>query len=253
MKNAIEKIHAAARECPIGGLDENIFLDSDICFFLLGRQKASFKGFCDVPLSAVACMVRNDWYKEKAKTWREATFCLHGDGWGEKVFEYFEGDFLEKSFPAPSCLYHLKLQSVGGLVSCANGTHRLVAAKAWLLHTQGESAVLKQASLERFEIDPLIEKLLYMAVNNNEEIAISFVEPDEREYLRIDNQFLRFYLRIGKDKFFVRTEENIYPLANKFHFSDISASMRSGMKCYGRKNWKVVPTSIVCKALNKSW
>ena len=236
MTTPIQKIYNAAQECKFGYIDEGLYLDTAVGFNFLTNFEIDLisKGPKDVPVSAVACLTRNDFIKGKAKTWREAALCNHGDDWGPEVFHYFENDLFGKNFPAPNSLHELKLQSIGGLVNCVNGTHRLVAAKAWLLSTKGETAIFKQANIERYRLDPLIEQVLQAALNNNEEIAFSFVESNERDDLTINNEYIRYILRIGHDEFYARTKTCLHYLKKKFHASDFIATFSSD-----KKRWAV--------------
>lgn len=153
---AIEIIHDAARTAPQGILDHQVFLDRDLMLTELVDFSRSSHKCIDVPLRKIVALGRDDFWT-RGESWRQVTYHIHGDGWSNNVFDYFSEEWRDKSFPVPCSLYDLKLEAMGGVCKCANGNHRLVAAKTWLVATHGEHAAIRKANLQHYPIyDALI-------------------------------------------------------------------------------------------------
>lgn len=201
----IERIRQAAFECPEGPIDAPVYYDNDISLYVFVDLSKSDSYYVDVPLDKVIALTRNDFLKDPqtsqviAKTWREAVSCLHGGGWSPAVISYFEKPLLEEHFPAPNALGELRLQAVGGAIKVTNGTHRTVAAKAWLLKGRGNQASLHRVKLKRYRVPETIKSLLKGALDAGRALEVYTLRGEERSRRALANKSLNSLIRFPSE------------------------------------------------------
>jgi hypothetical protein len=153
---SIKIIHAAARNAAQGSLDNKVWYTQKLNLFNFVDESMKIIGYFDIPVSKVIALNRQDFWTE-GNTWRQVTHQLHGTGWTNKVFRYFESPLENNAFPAPSSRYEARFECIGGACECWNGNHRIVAGRAWLTNKYGEHAYFKKAKIT---YSPLYSELL---------------------------------------------------------------------------------------------
>ena len=185
----IEIIKEAAKKCEAPELSQIVYLDSDIALYDLADKNQHTKCFIDVPAKSVVALGRSDFWDINS-TWKEVLEKIHGTGWTEEIFEYFRSDLLENRFPAPSSLYELRLNCVGGACEVGNGNHRLVAGKNWLISQQGSNAVFLKVKVSYYSLNHEIKRLLTDSINKNIMVRISqkSLEPTFECYFHLHSR-----------------------------------------------------------------
>lgn len=248
MKTAINLIHDAAINCVSSLLDETVLVQNldGVNFFADHCHGESFK---DIQLSAICCLSHRNFFNANDPTWRAATLSLHGHGWTDAVFEYFENNLENKPFPAPGAMYELNLKSIGGLVICTKGIHRLVAAKTWLINKYGDGSVLKSAKINRYELHPDMKKLAQRCLETKEKIFISLVGVEEIYLKTEQHKQIHFFVRIGKNEFFLMAENILSRVTNAWNLQDFLLAITGKASLLKRSNWKEVPHFALEKML----
>ena len=253
MSEVIKKIHSAALMSTSLLLDEAVFVTGEV-----GVER--FKGQClgesfiDVPLATVGCLGHAHFSKSKSGSfsWKDAVYCLRGDSWGEEVIHYFESPLEDKKFPAENTNYELKLMSIGGLIVCTNGNHRLIAAKTWLVHKFGDRATLKRAKVNRYAMNESMKNLAMEAVEKKSSIAICR-STSSLDHLKIDGEKPEFFVRLGASDFYAVTGEVLCPINSVIGSVSLLARIFGGGKNLASLKWVEVPPLLLTKMLKTDW
>lgn len=188
MNNSLEQIKHEAAACKAAELEECVFEDSMIGLDYLIESGRVIECYIDVPVKSIVALGRGDFWDEGG-TWRDALHGLHGRGWDDAIFRYFEGDLFEQSFPVPGNMTELRLACIGGACEVRNGNHRVVAGKAWLISRCGNHAIFRKAKTFYYPIHDRIKALLSRAYRNrlNVFIGTPFVDSFSKWYLYLSN------------------------------------------------------------------
>ena len=138
----------------------------EVKFFVnLNTYQINYK---DIFIKDIVSLGRNDnWTKDK-HTWKELiNDWITGYGWKDEVINYFENEIEDKNFPAEGAGRNLRIESFGGLLTCANGNHRLVGAVCWMASKYGDDAILKKVRVASFPLKNIFYKFLDKLVEND--------------------------------------------------------------------------------------
>lgn len=251
--NAISKIHAAANSACSGLLDEEVYFDNDLALhnlFDVNRKE----GYIDVPFKKIVALGRRGFWT-KGQNWRQVTQELHGRGWAEEVFTYFESELREQSFPAPESLHALKLNCYGGVCCCVIGNHRLVAAKSWLVSKYGNDAVLKKVKVFHYPLEGALRQQLTTLVNNDSDILMLRLK-DSDSPIKVDNGGNVLCLLATK-----KVPREIYAWLDSGVVVNIDKSScfiqrinnLFNKPSYLTREWSVIPKNIVYEMLDDEW
>jgi hypothetical protein len=139
---AIEKIRYAVNNSKDQFLDLDIKDSNDLITassYLLRQPETEYHSFqyIDLPAKNFVAIGRSDILKNS--DYNSLRYLInneiHGVGWDDRVFNYFESELLENDFPAPGSSRCLEVSTYGGAITCGNGNHRLIAACCWLIAT----------------------------------------------------------------------------------------------------------------------
>jgi hypothetical protein len=154
----VERVHLAAQRATWDKFDQAVHLSQDLNLYEL--RDRGVEGQCrylDVPLGSVVSLIHHNFF---TGSWRDAALGLHGEGWGEAIFDYMDKPQLENVFPAQGARGALEMICVGGASECTNGVHRLAASLAWLGCRDGFGASLKQVHMTTYALDPVVKLAL---------------------------------------------------------------------------------------------
>lgn len=250
---AIERIQEAARSAQCKSLDQPVYLDSDIGLFRFVDPAAKRKLYLDVPVEKVVALCRRDFWSP-GETWRTITSGIHGDGWTDSVFKYFESRTEEESFPAPRSLYELRVSIFGGVAECGNGNHRLVAGRAWLTAKYGDAASFKGVKARVYPIHPCMVDLLELALRERSDLMTTTIDFPEREYLRLDGNYVDLLLKTKKNPYIIyaKVGNELVPLTDSRNFFQ-----RNFPKWFktpiDRYHWRTTPLQVIEGMLDDSW
>jgi hypothetical protein len=251
MSSAIEKIHNAARDCQSHLLDELVFVAGSVGVpYFEGRHTCSV--CMDVPLAAVGGLGHGNFFKSILPSWREASYWLHGKSWGDEVFQYFEAPLKDNRFPAPDAAGELTFKTVGGLVVCTNGNHRLVAAKSWLVNKFGDQATLRSAQVNCYALDESMQKMAVEALQKKCSLAITTAGFD-LHHLRIDGHRPTFFVRLGASSFFAKTAAGLVLVDSKIESGSWLARFFYRERDLASCIWTEVPPLALEKMLDSDW
>lgn len=172
----IAKIKDATKKCNVPELNQVVYLDSDVGLYDFAEQNHHVNCFIDVPSDAIVALGRADFWKQN-QTWKEVLENIHGSGWTDEIFDYFDSDLYEKDFPAPSSRHELRLICVGGACEVGNGNHRVVAGKNWLISQHGSNAFFRKTKVSYYSLSDEIKQLLTRALNERLRVRISSTSP----------------------------------------------------------------------------
>jgi hypothetical protein len=180
----LDRIRAAVQDSTEALLDRRPFADQEhgevlqrlTCFDPPKIQ------YADVPLGAIMTLGREDFWM-RGDSWRVVVsrnqeqydphgLGMHGRDWSDLVFSYFEGDLLERSFPATGAEGPLKLQSFGGYVTYESGNHRLVGGYCWLAAKHGLLAILRKARVATYALRYAIRQRIAEALMDGRDFAV---------------------------------------------------------------------------------
>jgi hypothetical protein len=251
--STIKKIHDAANNALPSFMDHKVYLNRDLGLFDLVDPNNNKKIFIDVPIRNVVALGRDDFW-EQGNNWRDVAGHLHGKGWTDDVFEYFENEIREKNFPAPQSLRELRLICIGGACECGNGNHRLVAAKSWLANKFGEDATLKSVKVSHHPINNVIRELLVKAKEQNSNLYISKVDYYERKRLAINGEEVTAYIQLSTevDRVYEWVEDELREIPIK---TTLWEKIFSGKKqsWFDKRDKITIPKDIINALLDDSW
>lgn len=157
----IQIIRAVVADSDCEVLDRRVYLTEKYIDALqtISHNNPAIYCYADVPIGSITTLGHANFW-ELGQTWRQIILDwesnedgLHGQGWQPEVFQYFEDELRERSFPAWQATGPLKLISIGGVVDCESGNHRLVGAVGWLAGRYGKDVYLKKARLQHRPVD----------------------------------------------------------------------------------------------------
>lgn len=239
-----------AAEAPVGFMDDVIHLDSNLCLFLMADNSKSQLVFIDVPVDRVVALGRRDFIKPD-DTWRSAVQSLTCNSWTDAVFDYFDAPLQEKSFPAPSSLYEMHLNCIGGLCQVANGNHRLVAGRAWLTAIYGNSAFWKTAKVRYHPLTIPGREILTRAAKANSGVLVANFDSPHVELIVEGRRIKRLAaLSIEPLKVFLMGEHKLVvrktPWHCRIHGSHAWTELR-------KVSWSEIPAAMVKRLLDDNW
>lgn len=175
---------------------------------LLKLQENGYSSVMDVSVQNIISLNRIDdtWFK--GDTWLDAlNNRLHGKGWKEEVFDYYEKEIDAKDFPAPGAREYLQLNSYNGLIGCGNGNHRLIAGLCWMASKYGDTqAILKKVHVHMILFDEnrvLVLKELYKSYDCGIKIFKNELTNSEKD------------LYETKEDRILMIDEKLYEVSNK--------------------------------------
>lgn len=247
----IELIKDAAKNAVCPTLDEQIYHDIEIGVFTLSGGANSTDVYVDVPVHKLVSLSRPDFWSP-GDTWRSATYKLHGEGWKDQVFKYFESQIEDQWFPAPNSTEPLILRSVGGLVECSIGNHRVVAARSWLTAKYGCAAYFNSVRVRAFSIPPCVVRFLEEAVQEGSDVLISNISGQEIGNFKYGNSYIELLLRKASDKHTIYgwLDHEIKPFRRTFlqrHFPIFFQSP------FYRRKWCLLPYRLAKMILDDAW
>lgn len=205
--NFIEKIRKEV------SLNDGKVLETNIISNLSNRLEIHFfvnldvyqDNYKDIFIKDIVSLGRNDYWTKETHTWKELINCwITGYGWRNEVIDYFENEIEDKNFPAEGAGRNLRIESFGGLLTCANGNHRLVGAVCWMASKYGDDAILKKVRVASFPLKDIFYKFLDELVEND--VVYLFEIGDfissKKQYIKIGNKqlnYIKFY-EIKNDK-----------------------------------------------------
>lgn len=250
----IEEIQEAAISAPPGILDRRVYLDTELMLCMLGNLIRAPEAYVDVPLKKIVALTRDDLIKGDA-SWREAAARLCGRGWGEKVFDYFEDEWREHSFPVPNSQYEFRLTVIGGVCVCSNGNHRLVAGKNWLINKYGNGAVIKKAKIPtRYSLHSGLLSFLEMCAESKHGLRLTLFDHDERIYLRINGKAPQFIVSLNNsdEQFYAWDGDNLVRLDHeKFITKALHRLCRKPR--FSTRTWHYIPHWLIVDLLDDDW
>ncbi|WP_219703828.1 hypothetical protein [Marinomonas lutimaris] len=252
--STIKKIHDASNSALPSFMDNEVYLDSDLGLFELIDPNNKKKLFVDVPIRNVVALGRADFW-EQGNNWRDVTKHLHGTGWTDDVFEYFENEIGENNFLAPQSLGELRLLCIGGACECGNGNHRLVAAKSWLANKFGEDATLKSVKVSHYPINKIIRKLLVKAKEQNSNLYISKVDYYERKRLAVNDVEVTAYIQLSTeaDRVYAWIEDELKEIPIKKTTLWEKLFSRNTQSWFDKRVKITIPQNIIDALLDDSW
>ena len=169
----------------------------EVKFFVnLNTYQINYK---DIFIKDIVSLGRNDnWTKDK-HTWKELiNDWITGYGWKDEVINYFENEIEDKNFPAEGAGRNLRIESFGGLLTCANGNHRLVGAVCWMASKYGDDTILKKVRVASFPLKNIFYKFLDKLVENDLVYLFEIGEfiSSKKRYIKIVNihlNYIKFY------------------------------------------------------------
>ncbi len=250
---AIQRIHEAAKEAIGSSLDRPVWLDSDLALFGLVDFDSRKRLYVDVPVASVVALGRKDFWTT-GDTWRSITHRLHGSGWPDAVFQYFESPTREEPFPAPGSNHQLRLLVYGGVAECSNGNHCLVAARAWLTHWYGEDAVLRGVRVNAYAIHPCVLRLLRRAVREGVDVLTATPDVHDANVCQMDGKPVQLLLTTtgNPHQLHAWVGDRLVPLKDRRTFLQRWFRRRS-TPFADRHQWRTIPVSIVAGLLDDSW
>jgi len=250
---AIEHIHTAARTARGESLDRLVYLDRDLGLYGLIDFESKKTVYVDVPVARVVALGRRDFWSP-GDTWRTITSRLHGEGWSSDVFKYFESPTKEAHFPAPGSLYQLRLSVFGGVAECANGNHRLIAARAWLTHKFGDEAVLRGVRVRVYSIHRCVVDFLARARCEGTDVLTTTLDYHERRYCRVDGKPIQLLLKMASRPYeiYAWVADRLIPLED-----ERTLLQRRLPKIFppvmDRYDWRTIPLTVVEGLLDDAW
>ncbi|MBP2311488.1 hypothetical protein [Azospirillum soli] len=202
-------------------------------------------GCIDVPIQAVVALGRADKLLGNRDTWRTiVNKGVHGRGWTHGVFDYFDGDIMDKDFPADGATGMLKLSCIGGAVTCANGNHRLAGAVAWIASTRPHDSVLRKVWVDATPVRRnLVASILELRSRGAKfACAHGFVEGRHEYVLRVTRWGIArtYCIRGGV-------------LERCYDWRERSARWRRPLDHEGSWHWWAIPDSVLNAWSNSSW
>jgi hypothetical protein len=249
---AIERIHAAAKAATSASLDQQVHLDTNISIYSFADTDAKQRVYVDVPCDRVVALSRSDFWVE-GDTWRTIVGRIHGEGWTNEVFNYFDSPLEENSFPAPSSRFELRLLSVGGICECSNGNHRVVAGRAWLSERDEDKAHFKLAKTRCFPVHSDVVGFLADAANEKSGVRHASPRIYPGEKLTIGNKEIELFLSTTKnpERIFAWVEGELILVKNKP--SNFLSRLFSRNDVSDVLVWRTIPLPLVQGLLDDSW
>lgn len=158
---SIQTFRDSALKTPFGSLDNPVYFNKHgVDRFGVASSKQLY---VNVPVDKIFSLGRQD-LCEEGKSWRQAVSDLKGEGWEADTVQYFMEPTEDRLFPAPGSYGALELQVAGGLCSCYNGNHRLVAGRALLTEMHLDKAQFQLVKITYSEIDAYTRRFVESAV-----------------------------------------------------------------------------------------
>lgn len=245
-----DAIIEAAIDAPQGRIDDLVYLDTDLCTFLLSDRKRLRKVFIDVPVDRVVAVGRFDFLKA-GDTWRTAVSGLTFKGWTDAAFDYFEAPLLEENFPAQHSLYELRLAGTGGLCYVTNGNHRLVGGRAWLTAKYGNSAFWKQASVQYEPLTRSAQEMLSRAAEAKTSLRVALLGHPHK-FLFVGEEAVQRVAALGCEpsRIFALGQSKATALDAPWHFR---LHRNFAWTFWGRLSWCEIPFDLVVRLLDDGW
>lgn len=231
-------------------MDEEIFLDTDLCLFLLSTTVSQPYIFVDVPVDRVVALGHANFWTS-GDTWRSAVQGLTCLGWTDRVYDYFDGPLREKNFPAHNSMYELRLTCYGGLCVVGNGNHRVVGGRIWLQHKYGEQAAWKQAKVSFYHLLPSARDLLQKASEQWTGIRLAHFSDPYKKLIVNGIEVRRIAaLQTSPGQIYALCENELVLLTLPWHYK---LHRRLEWTTLGNQAWKDVPARLVKKMLDDDW
>lgn len=250
---AIQRIHEAAREALGTSLDRPVWLDRDLALFGLVDFAGRKRVYVDVPVASVVALGRKDFWSS-GDTWRSVAHRLHGDGWPDEVFQYFESPTREAMFPAPGSNHQLRLLVYGGVAECGNGNHRLVAARAWLTHQFGDDAVLLGVRVTAYSIHPCVVPFLRRAVREGQDVLTATPDICDANDCQVGGRPVELLLKTSGNPHRVHAwvGDRLIPLNRGRTFLQ-RWFRRPDASRADQHQWRTIPVAVVEALLDDAW
>jgi hypothetical protein len=247
MTNPAELIKTAIVGTPNGCLDDQVFLDRDICLSFYFDPRSEVIEYKDVSIARIVALGRPDFWKTGETSWRQAAYGLTCEGWTSRSLDYFEGEIGDSEFPAVGANGGLRLSQFGGVYECSNGNHRIVGAKVWLAYKFGCSALVKNVRVSKFSLRENLRQLLESAQEKGSSVSVSLFDINERQRIRYGEKVPRAILRLECEpgRLYV-CEDETYELFElpRPRFLEWACSLFVGRR-EARREYRVLPAALV--------
>jgi hypothetical protein len=249
----IHRIHHAAETATWQKLDERVHVSNELSLYDI-RDRSSEPAHCylDVPIeSVVALGHRNDFGNG---SWRDAVAALHGTGWEEDIFRYFDSPLLERSFPAANSRYQLRMTCVGGASECDNGNHRLAAAMAWLGHRDGAAACLRMVHITAYRLDPTVRYAIQSLAERGRSLFLGLRRHDRADISGIGSDIKIAFSRENDRESIhaIRGAELASIQQRRYLLERLSSPRREDDLTY-QFIWHELPPPVLRALLNDGW
>lgn len=162
--------------------------------FFVDTSKSSID-YKDIKVKDIVSLGRKDGWRIENPSWYELIInWIYGFDWRDEVIDYFENDIEDKNFPAEHARGRLEIASLGGLLICDNGNHRLVGAACWALSNNGDEAILKKVRVATFPVNKYFKELTTI-LNDDDEIYLlqrRYHISIKKNYIKIVNKRLNY-------------------------------------------------------------
>lgn len=223
-------------------LTANLKFELEVSFFI--NLKELKVAYIDVPIKNIVSLGRNDHWNNETPTWNELiNNWIVGLNWTDEVIDYFENEIGDKNFPALGAGGNLRLESYGGLITCANGNHRIVGAVCWLTSKYGDNAVLKNVRVTNFPFKNIFYEFLDK-LSENDEIYL-FQHNNEKKYIRIMNKlnnYIKYYEITNNDELLslgsIKVKYSCFKIINEYFLDKVL--IKKNLKQYSFFEWKPI-------------
>jgi hypothetical protein len=148
----------------------------------------------------------------------------------------------------------LRLSIFGGVAECANGNHRLVAARAWLTDKYGDEAVLRGVRVRVYPIHRCAVDFLTRARCEGTDVLTTTLDHHERKYCRVNGKPIQLLLKTANHPYaiYAWVNEQLVPLEDE----------RTFLQCHfpkqfppvmDRYDWRTIPLAILEELLDDAW
>lgn len=173
-------------------LTKNVSNRLEVDFFVDKSFKTEYK---DIYVKDIVSLGRNDHWNSEFPSWIELIEkWIYGLDWRDEVIDYFENDIRDNYFPAMGAGGILEMESLGGLLTCSNGNHRLVGAVCWVVSKYGDDAILKKVKVANFHLNKTFYSLLD-TLQKDDKVYLyenTYGLNQKNKYIKIINEKLNY-------------------------------------------------------------